>query len=174
MWGWGEAQVDALPAIWGNAVAKRDQPTQRAKRQVSDDSGRPVRAVQPKKRPQGQNLTPQALERAKRTFLQTLQETSNIAASCRAANVARKTVVEWRKKDTDFAESWDEAMEAGLDDLEQTARERAHDVSDLLLMFLLKANRPEKYRETIQHQASGEVRVVFTNDWRGVNAPTVE
>ena len=123
--------------------------------QASSDGGRSVRSVHPKKRPQGQHLSERALAIAKRDFLATLLETCNIAESCRRANVARKTAVAWRDVDAAFAEAWDEALEAGLDDLEQTARKRAHGGSDLLLMFLLKAHRPDRYRESVKHEYSG-------------------
>lgn len=138
--------------------------------QAGGENGRSVRSVPPKKRPWGQHLTPRGAALAKRQFLQTLTETCNIAESCRAAQIARKTAVAWRQTDADFSDAWNDALDAGLDALEQTARERAHSGSDLLLMFLLKAHRPDTYRETVNHQASGEVRVVFTNDWRGAVA----
>jgi hypothetical protein len=142
--------------------------------QEGDVTRRAVTVVTPKKPRTPAQLS--ADERARRRaelqrkrFLQTLEQTTNVAASCRAAAISRKTAYEWRKVFSDFAEEWDAALNAALDQLEQTAIERAHSGSDLLMMFLLKANRPEKYRETVTHEARGEVRVVFTNDWRGRN-----
>lgn len=91
----------------------------------------------------------------RRLFLQTLEETTNVAAACRAIKMSRQGVYNWRKHDTEFAEEWDAALNAALDQLEQTAVERAHAGSDLLMMFLLKANRPAKYRESVKHELSG-------------------
>lgn len=124
--------------------------------QLSSDDGRRSHASLPKKRPPGQNLTPRATELAKRRFLQTLEQTINVAEACRQAGVDRNTAVHWRALDPEFAEAWQAAMDAALDDLEHTAQRRAHEGSDLLLMFLLKANRPGKYREnTIKHEHTG-------------------
>jgi hypothetical protein len=47
---------------------------------------------------------------------------------------------------------WDEALEDACDILEAEAWKRARDKSDLLLIFLLKAHRPAKYRETTRHE----------------------
>ena len=47
-------------------------------------------------------------------------------------------------------------MEQGTDLLADAAADRAKEKSDLLLMFLLKARRPDEYRENIkvQHEHS--------------------
>jgi hypothetical protein len=86
-----------------------------------------------------------------------------VAAACRAAGVERATA--YRDRDPRFAAAWDEAAEDGTDLLELECRRRAvegvdrpvfykgqqvgtvKEYSDRLLIFLLKANRPEKYRD---------------------------
>lgn len=40
-------------------------------------------------------------------------------------NIARSTLFKWRREDERFAEAWDEAVEAGVDLLEQEIRRRA-------------------------------------------------
>lgn len=104
-------------------------------------------------------------------FLTVLTETGgNVSRACVAIKVGRRTVYEWRASDEVFARMWDEAVEQGLDDLEQEARRRAFDgtskpvfyqgqecgviqeYSDTLMIFLLKGGRPEKYRERIDHK----------------------
>lgn len=128
------------------------QQTQR----VGSDDGRSSASSPRKKRPQGQHLTPRAAERAKRQFLQTLEETISVAQACRVAGIDRMTATHWRELDAEFAEAWQAALDAALDDLEHTAQQRAHNGSDLLLMFLLKANRPAKYRESVKHELTGD------------------
>lgn len=107
------------------------------------------------------------------TFLNTLAATGNVAASCRAAKCERRDVVHRQKHDQNFAEAWDEAIEAFRDHLVAEAYDRAvngveEDVyyqgrvvgtkkfrSDSLLMFLIKKERPE-YRDnlTLKQQTS--------------------
>ena len=58
--------------------------------------------------------------------------------------------------------------DAGRDDacdvLEVIAWRRANASSDLLLIFLLKAHRPEKYRETIRQEHTGAAGVPLRVD----------
>lgn len=103
-------------------------------------------------------------------FIKSLVSTGgNIARACRAAKVARSTVYDHKKKDPAFAQKWSEAVEQGIDELEQEARRRAfsgtekpvfykgdvvghiNEYSDTLMIFLLKGNRPEKYKERHEH-----------------------
>ena len=59
-----------------------------------------------------------------------------------------------RSADPDFAKAWQDAQQLGLDSLEDVANARARKESDTLLIFLLKAHRPEKYRDRIQIDAN--------------------
>ena len=65
----------------------------------------------------------------------------------------------WLHKDSEYATKVDQAMEEAVDVLEAVARKRAIVGSDVLLIFLLKGHRPEKYRERheVQHKAKIEV-----------------
>lgn len=101
----------------------------------------------------------------KQKFLEELASTCNVRAACVAANIARTTAYAHRHSDVAFAEAWDDALDDALDDLESEARRRAKDgveepvfhlgkevakvrkYSDGLLMFLLKAYRPERFRD---------------------------
>ena len=107
-------------------------------------------------------------------FLQTLAETCNVSASCRAAKVSRRTAYRERERSAEFRAGWDEAQEDGVDALELEARRRAikgtlrpvfqggvkvgeiRDYSDTLLIFLLKGARPERYRESFDLQRIAE------------------
>ncbi len=92
-------------------------------------------------------------------FLAHLEQTANVSAAARAALVNRDTPYERRKTHPEFASAWDRAMEAAVDTLEAEARRRAMDYSDHLMMFLLKAHRPLKYRENIKHEHEGDLTI---------------
>jgi hypothetical protein len=96
----------------------------------------------------------------KPTFLKVLAEGSSVEMACRAAGTTRHTATKQRKADKEFADQWDQAMEAGTDILEQVAMHRAKDYSDQMLMFLLKARRPAIYgdRQRLEH-----VRIDYTD-----------
>lgn len=88
----------------------------------------------------------------------------SVAAACERIGIARRTVTRWKQTDSDFADAFAEAMEDGIDMLEDEAlRRAAHGVtreiyhagevvgerqeySDTLLTFLLAGRRPERYR----------------------------
>jgi hypothetical protein len=98
-------------------------------------------------------------------FLKELGRSGNISAAARKAGVSRSHAYAMRSTDIDFASEWTDALENAVDSLEAEARRRAVDgvdsphfhqgniagtvkkYSDSLLMFLLKAHRPERYRE---------------------------
>ena len=98
-------------------------------------------------------------------FLQKLRDSANVRAACDAADVNRSTVYRWRDKWKTFADEWNEALEDACDVLEQEAWRRAMaENSDRLLMFLLKAHRPDKFkdRQELEHKGETEhiVRVI--------------
>jgi hypothetical protein len=86
------------------------------------------------------------------TFASTAQSTS----LAKQAGIDRSTVYDHRNSDPEFAAAWEAAKEDALDLLEATAHKRAHSTSDTLLIFLLKAGRPAKYREIIYNRHGGE------------------
>ena len=110
------------------------------------------------------------------TFLDVLSETGNITEACKAIKVSRMSLYRFRKKNKKFAEAWEEAEYRGVDALIEEARRRAHDgvdephfyqdqivgyvrkYSDTLLIFLIKAKRPE-YRDTYQMNMDGTLTV---------------
>lgn len=125
---------------------------------------------------QGRTLTTD--EKAK--FIKTLISTGgNVSRACKAVTIARSTAYDHKKTDTAFSGLWDDAVEEGLDALEQEARRRAfkgtrkpiyymgkkidyiREYSDTLLIFLLKGGRPEKFRERmdINQNISGSLDV---------------
>lgn len=105
--------------------------------------------------------------RRRRIFLRVLAETSIVAEACRAAGAANGSFYNWRHADANFAADWDRALAAGISTLEDEAIRRARDgvekpvfyqgkqvattraYSDRLLIFLLKAHKPDRYREQL-------------------------
>ena len=102
-------------------------------------------------------------------FLDSLKQNGNVTYACKAAGVGKVAIYDWRNNDAEFAAEWDEAVEIGKAELikvlEAEAYRRAIDgtrkpiyqqgkrvgdvqeYSDTLLIFLMKANDPAKYRE---------------------------
>ena len=87
-------------------------------------------------------------------FLQSLKIDANIRLACEAAGISRTAAYFQYKHNPVFKDHWDEAVEEACDRLEEIARRRAVSMSDTLLIFLLKAHRPHKYRETSPIQMS--------------------
>jgi hypothetical protein len=83
------------------------------------------------------------------TFLETIRKTGNVRLAAHAAGVDRSTPYQRARRDQAFAEAWAAAEQDAIDTLEAEARRRALATSDTLLMFLLRAHRPERYRDTV-------------------------
>lgn len=83
------------------------------------------------------------------TFLDLFTKTGNVMLSAKGAGVGRRTVYEHRERDPEFAAAWKEAEQNAVEVLEAEARRRAMSTSDVLLIFLLKAHAPEKYRDRL-------------------------
>lgn len=92
-------------------------------------------------------------EGAKRRFLEELRRGSTVGEAARAAGIGRRTAYDLRQRDETFAVDWADAIEEGTDHLIAAARKRAIDGSDTLLMFLIKARRPE-FRESYKVEHS--------------------
>lgn len=108
-------------------------------------------------------------------FLTALESTGMVMEACKAVGVGRSTVYEARQRDEDFACAWADVDEALVERMEREAHRRAvHGVhrdvfykgdvvgeerhySDTLLIFLLKAKRPEVYRDNVKVEHSGTV-----------------
>lgn len=106
-------------------------------------------------------------------FLAVLRETCNVSEAAKAAGVARRTIYEWRYTDEAFNADWEEAEQEAADRLEREAWRRAVEgtskpvtfqgritatyleYSDRMLELLLKAHRPEKYKERVATEHSG-------------------
>jgi hypothetical protein len=84
-------------------------------------------------------------------FLDGLRMHGMVTQAAAEAGIHRNTAYFERQNDPVFAKEWQEALDRGVDMLEDVAKKRAYDGSDTLLIFLLKAHRPERYRETTRN-----------------------
>jgi hypothetical protein len=103
-------------------------------------------------------------------FLAALRDTGMVSQACEAAGVGRRTVYDRRARDRAFALAWADELERAVEVMEAEAYRRAvHGVerpvtiagqrelvrehSDRLLLFLLRARRPEVYgdRHLVEH-----------------------
>lgn len=118
------------------------------------------------------------IERQKKDFLESFAHTGNITESCEAVGVgSRSTIYRWQEHDDEFAALFREAEVQAVERLEIEARNRAvlgseepvyhqgeivghiRKKSDVLLIFLLKALNPAKYRERHDGPGVGEQAV---------------
>lgn len=118
---------------------------------------------------------------ARATFLETLRETGSVKAAAASIGIARHWANEVRRRDPQLAADWAVALDEAMEDLEAEARRRALGemvpiyadegaedplaiigyrraaYSDALLMFMLRAHRPEKYRETTKVDLNAKI-----------------
>lgn len=108
-------------------------------------------------------------------FLCELRETCNVTLAARAAGVSRQRAYQVREAEPDFAKLWDDALQEGIDLLEHEAQRRAfagvdkpvfyqgyecgrvREYSDTLTIFLLKAHRPDRFRDNSKVELAGSL-----------------
>ena len=83
----------------------------------------------------------------KEAFLSALSKAANVSLACQESAISRQTAYRWKDEDKEFSSNWDQALDDGVDMLEGIALNRARKNSDTLMMFLLRAHKPQKYRE---------------------------
>lgn len=101
-------------------------------------------------------------------FLEQLALGKSPASACKACDLGYTTVQEWRRADANFAEQWAEAVEHGVDLLEDEARRRAYEgcekpvfqggvqvgriveFSDTLMTVLLKGRRKKVFADRVE------------------------
>jgi hypothetical protein len=89
-------------------------------------------------------------------FLVAYSVCGNISQAARIANVSRPQTYVWLE-DPRYAEAFHEAKLQAVDRLEEEARRRAMEGSDMLMSLLLKAHLPEKYRENHRVEMHGRM-----------------
>lgn len=111
----------------------------------------------------------------KPAFLEAFRETGVVSYACERAGVGRRTVYEARQRDEEFAVAWAEVELLSTEAMEAEAFRRGvrgvkkpvyqggikvgevREYSDTLLIFMLKARKPETYRERFDHRHSGGI-----------------
>jgi hypothetical protein len=107
-------------------------------------------------------------------FLEEYARLGTITHACRAAHIDPKRHYEWMERDPSYVERFEVAKQEAIDTLEREARRRAVEgveepvgwykgepggyvkrYSDLLLIFLLKGARPERYRDNYRIEHTG-------------------
>ena len=108
-----------------------------------------------------------------KAFLAAFRETGNVCLACKAVGVRRSSHYRCLEKDAEYPSAFNLAKEDATDVLEAEAHRRAVEgweeavgwykgeaggtvrkYSDVLLIFLLKSLRPEKYRERVDLRGS--------------------
>lgn len=108
----------------------------------------------------------------KARFLAALVGFPNITGAARAAGISRQHAYLARKTDEDFAMAWDDALESAVDALEGSAYQRALADDTTLTIFLLKAHRPDKYRDKASTEHSGKIEIVIAHENQNPDQPT--
>lgn len=109
-------------------------------------------------------------------FLKAFAETGLVIEAAKKAKVSRSNVYDERQRNETFALAWAEIEEWTTEEMEQEAQRRAvrgveepifykgeiqgsvRKFSDTLLIFLLKARKPEVYRENVKVEHGGKVK----------------
>lgn len=106
-------------------------------------------------------VTPTARKKARRdwrpAFLDAISSEGTIKQACFVAGVSRQHAYRERQANEDFALAWHDAEQDLVDGLERKAVEVAMGGDTRMLEFLLKARRPEVYRENVKVEHSGTV-----------------
>jgi hypothetical protein len=115
-------------------------------------------------------------------FLAELAQSGVVAYAAKAADVGRTAIYNRRVDDPEFARKWDEAIDVAVGELEMEARRRALDgveepvyqggrevgsirkYSDTLLIFILKAAKPQTYRDNLKIEHAGKITTRSEDD----------
>jgi hypothetical protein len=119
-----------------------------------------------------------ATDRARERFLKSYALCGNVTTAAKAAGVGRSTVYVWQEDEPDFVLAMRQADLQATEVLEQEAWRRAREgiaepvfqhgkevgtiqrYSDQLLMFLLRARAPERYRDRVDVSVTPVIKAV--------------
>lgn len=163
----------------------------RTERMATKKAKTPAKAKAKKGAKDRPAIAPRLTAAKKRAFLEAFAELGTVTHAAKAAGVDRSAPRRWAESDEDFRAAWDAAQEQASDALEREARRRAIEgfeepvvyqgqftwieddetgerrpltirkYSDALLIFLLKGNRPAKFRDnsTVELSSPGSSAV---------------
>lgn len=91
-------------------------------------------------------------------FLEALAKHGTVTKACDAAGVGRTTAYRERQADEEFALAWADIDSQVTEKLEGKAVQMALAGDGKMLEFLLKARKPEQYRESYKVEHSGSIK----------------
>ena len=119
---------------------------------------------------------------AKHAFLESYAQWANVSYACQVSGVARRNVYEWQEHDPAFAAAFHTAEQAATERLEREAWRRATEgtpykrtsywhgepvgtdekieYSDQLMLLLLRARKPDVYREKVDVAVTQIVKAI--------------
>jgi hypothetical protein len=131
------------------------------------------------KKGQGNHTVNILTPKKKSEFLEHFKNTGNVTISARAVDISRQAVYVWINNDPKFADDFENAKDEALDIMEAECRRRAEqgclkpvfhqgqvcgeirEYSDTLMIFFLKGNRPEKYKDRVEQENKGAVEITL-------------
>lgn len=121
---------------------------------------------------------PQQVNARRKAFLQAFKVNGNVSEAARVAGIRRETVYRWLDSNAEFKAAFDEAEQEAVDQVERVAHELATGVhakpvvsagklvthepiySERMIELILKARRPDRYKDKREVEHSGEIRSV--------------
>ena len=117
------------------------------------------------------------MAKRKKKFLDSFEACGTIRGACNIVGVARPTYQRWVVGDADFAKEFDQRRVAFAERLEELALDRVRNPdknrgSDLLLIGLLNANMPAKYRPQVAISEDSAKDLII--EWRKASREVVK
>ena len=111
------------------------------------DIAQPTQPLEPQIVTDSPQLLPLTAERKLLCVDVLVRTGGNISKAAELLGTTRQNIHRWAQTDPAFRELFEHALEYGTDNLEESYYQRAISGSDRATEFLLKARRPEKYRD---------------------------
>lgn len=103
-------------------------------------------------------------EEVKKKAIEVYATCGVLVVAAKAAGVSRSTLWKESKRNAKFKNELEEAKGTYTDILESILNKRIKEgkskMSDVLLMFALKAQMPEKYRERVEHKVHANIKII--------------
>lgn len=110
-------------------------------------------------------------------FLTSLRTLPNVLKACKRVGIGRTTAYEARGTDPEFAAAWDDALQDGIDRIEQVAMQACMDNDyhrDTMRIFMLKSHRREVYGDSSNINLAGQLDHKHGFDLSGLSLGELE
>jgi hypothetical protein len=104
--------------------------------------------------------SPKTVAAHKRLFIAALQRGMSPTYAAKKARMGYSTAFKWRSEDEEFAQAWLEAVNQGIDKLEDKSYQIAMRGNVSMLQFLLRHRRPGVFGERAFETATHEVKMI--------------